>query len=187
MPAASPCCMWPGQQRGWGHVSQQGELVPGSWDTGAWPVTGMQGLVGEEAQYREGPWPGTLRGCGSWWGRAGLLWEAGGGWTRRGGAGDKAETVQHSRWLIAVVNGTALVRGQGLAAQAPHTHVSPSPHPRAFQKRQQQQSALRVMQRNCAAYLKLRHWQWWRLFTKVRGFWGSASLPSAARMITHTA
>uniref|UniRef100_A0A2K6EVL4 Myosin heavy chain 14 n=1 Tax=Propithecus coquereli TaxID=379532 RepID=A0A2K6EVL4_PROCO len=39
---------------------------------------------------------------------------------------------------------------------------------RAFQKRQQQQSALRVMQRNCAAYLKLRHWQWWRLFTKVK-------------------
>uniref|UniRef100_A0A2R9A949 Myosin heavy chain 14 n=1 Tax=Pan paniscus TaxID=9597 RepID=A0A2R9A949_PANPA len=38
----------------------------------------------------------------------------------------------------------------------------------AFQKRQQQQSALRVMQRNCAAYLKLRHWQWWRLFTKVK-------------------
>ncbi|XP_039103074.1 myosin-14 [Hyaena hyaena] len=39
---------------------------------------------------------------------------------------------------------------------------------RAFQKRQQQQSALRVMQRNCAAYLKLRHWQWWRLFIKVK-------------------
>ncbi|XP_038169450.1 myosin-14 [Arvicola amphibius] len=39
---------------------------------------------------------------------------------------------------------------------------------RAFQRRQQQQSALRVMQRNCAAYLKLRNWQWWRLFTKVK-------------------
>uniref|UniRef100_A0A8D1HX89 Myosin heavy chain 14 n=1 Tax=Sus scrofa TaxID=9823 RepID=A0A8D1HX89_PIG len=39
---------------------------------------------------------------------------------------------------------------------------------KAFQKRQQQQSALRVMQRNCAAYLKLRHWQWWRLFIKVK-------------------
>lgn len=24
------------------------------------------------------------------------------------------------------------------------------------------------MQRNCAAYLKLRNWQWWRLFIKVR-------------------
>lgn len=23
------------------------------------------------------------------------------------------------------------------------------------------------MQRNCAAYLKLRNWQWWRLFIKV--------------------
>ncbi|KAB0348689.1 hypothetical protein FD754_013546 [Muntiacus muntjak] len=39
---------------------------------------------------------------------------------------------------------------------------------KAFQKRQQQQSALKVMQRNCAAYLKLRHWQWWRLFIKVK-------------------
>lgn len=26
---------------------------------------------------------------------------------------------------------------------------------------------MRVIQRNCAAYLKLRNWQWWRLFTKV--------------------
>lgn len=40
-------------------------------------------------------------------------------------------------------------------------------HLRAFTKKQQQLSALRVMQRNCAAYLKLRNWQWWRLFTKV--------------------
>ncbi|XP_069056699.1 myosin-10-like isoform X4 [Pleurodeles waltl] len=39
---------------------------------------------------------------------------------------------------------------------------------KAFQKKQQQMSALKVMQRNCAAYLKLRHWQWWRLFTKVK-------------------
>lgn len=39
---------------------------------------------------------------------------------------------------------------------------------RAFAKKQQQLSALKVLQRNCAAYLKLRHWQWWRLFTKVR-------------------
>lgn len=38
---------------------------------------------------------------------------------------------------------------------------------RAFLKKQQQLSALRVMQRNCAAYLKLRNWHWWRLFTKV--------------------
>uniref|UniRef100_A0A8C5AZD2 Myosin, heavy chain 14, non-muscle n=1 Tax=Gadus morhua TaxID=8049 RepID=A0A8C5AZD2_GADMO len=38
---------------------------------------------------------------------------------------------------------------------------------KAFLKKQQQLSALRVMQRNCAAYLKLRNWQWWRLFTKV--------------------
>ncbi|XP_066568933.1 myosin-10 [Amia ocellicauda] len=39
---------------------------------------------------------------------------------------------------------------------------------RAFQRKQQQLSAVRVMQRNCAAYLKLRSWQWWRLFTKVK-------------------
>ncbi|KAM6967855.1 LOW QUALITY PROTEIN: uncharacterized protein myh14 [Aplochiton taeniatus] len=39
---------------------------------------------------------------------------------------------------------------------------------KAFLKKQQQLSALRVMQRNCAAYLKLRNWQWWRLFTKVK-------------------
>ncbi|XP_052475312.1 myosin-10-like isoform X2 [Carassius gibelio] len=39
---------------------------------------------------------------------------------------------------------------------------------RAFHKKQQQLSAMRVMQRNCAAYLKLRNWQWWRLFTKVK-------------------
>uniref|UniRef100_A0A8D3AST0 Myosin, heavy chain 14, non-muscle n=1 Tax=Scophthalmus maximus TaxID=52904 RepID=A0A8D3AST0_SCOMX len=38
---------------------------------------------------------------------------------------------------------------------------------KAFLKKQQQLSAMRVMQRNCAAYLKLRNWQWWRLFTKL--------------------
>ncbi|GAB5580510.1 myosin-10 isoform X7 [Prionailurus iriomotensis] len=40
--------------------------------------------------------------------------------------------------------------------------------PQAFAKKQQQLSALKVLQRNCAAYLKLRHWQWWRVFTKVK-------------------
>uniref|UniRef100_A0A8C3IW43 Myosin heavy chain 10 n=1 Tax=Chrysemys picta bellii TaxID=8478 RepID=A0A8C3IW43_CHRPI len=39
---------------------------------------------------------------------------------------------------------------------------------KAFAKKQQQLSALKVLQRNCAAYLKLRHWQWWRVFTKVK-------------------
>ncbi|XP_060725107.1 myosin-11a isoform X2 [Tachysurus vachellii] len=39
---------------------------------------------------------------------------------------------------------------------------------KAFAKRQQQLTAMRVIQRNCAAYLKLRNWQWWRLFTKVK-------------------
>lgn len=38
---------------------------------------------------------------------------------------------------------------------------------RAFAKRQQQLTAMKVLQRNCAAYLRLRNWQWWRLFTKV--------------------
>uniref|UniRef100_A0A8B9LA47 Myosin, heavy chain 11b, smooth muscle n=1 Tax=Astyanax mexicanus TaxID=7994 RepID=A0A8B9LA47_ASTMX len=39
---------------------------------------------------------------------------------------------------------------------------------KAFSKRQQQLTAMKVIQRNCAAYLKLKNWQWWRLFTKVR-------------------
>uniref|UniRef100_A0A4W4HRU5 Myosin-9 n=1 Tax=Electrophorus electricus TaxID=8005 RepID=A0A4W4HRU5_ELEEL len=39
---------------------------------------------------------------------------------------------------------------------------------KAFARRQQQLTAMRVIQRNCAAYLKLRNWQWWRLFTKVK-------------------
>ncbi|KAK7113791.1 hypothetical protein V1264_013012 [Littorina saxatilis] len=39
---------------------------------------------------------------------------------------------------------------------------------RNYHKRLQQINAIRVIQRNCAAYLKLRNWQWWRLFTKVK-------------------
>nr|XP_006826038.1 PREDICTED: myosin-10-like isoform X2 [Saccoglossus kowalevskii] len=39
---------------------------------------------------------------------------------------------------------------------------------RNYQKRQQQLSSIRVIQRNCLAYLKLRNWPWWRLFTKVK-------------------
>ncbi|CAB1344647.1 unnamed protein product, partial [Coregonus sp. 'balchen'] len=39
---------------------------------------------------------------------------------------------------------------------------------KAFTKRQQQLTAMKVIQRNCSAYLKLRNWQWWRLFTKVK-------------------
>ena len=35
-------------------------------------------------------------------------------------------------------------------------------------KRTQQLNAIRILQRNCAAYLKLRNWQWWRLYTKVK-------------------
>lgn len=31
----------------------------------------------------------------------------------------------------------------------------------------QQSSAIRVLQRNGLAWMKLRNWQWWRLFTKV--------------------
>nr|XP_021524271.1 myosin-14 [Aotus nancymaae] len=62
----------------------------------------------------------------------------------------------------------SLAKGTAPGGAEPPLCPSPVSPPRAFQKRQQQQSALRVMQRNCAAYLKLRHWQWWRLFTKVR-------------------
>ncbi|XP_060071746.1 myosin heavy chain, non-muscle-like isoform X4 [Ylistrum balloti] len=39
---------------------------------------------------------------------------------------------------------------------------------RNHQRRLQQLSAIRVIQRNCASYLKLRNWAWWRLFTKVK-------------------
>ncbi|XP_062388682.1 myosin-11 [Sardina pilchardus] len=39
---------------------------------------------------------------------------------------------------------------------------------KAFAKRQQQLTAMKVIQRNCSVYLKLRNWQWWRLFTKVK-------------------
>lgn len=38
---------------------------------------------------------------------------------------------------------------------------------RLYQKRMQQSNAIRVLQRNGLAWLKLRNWQWWRLFTKV--------------------
>ncbi|CAH2218332.1 jg22106 [Pararge aegeria aegeria] len=38
---------------------------------------------------------------------------------------------------------------------------------RNYQKRLQQLNAIRIIQRNCAAYLKLRNWQWWRLYIKV--------------------
>ncbi|KAI5723847.1 hypothetical protein M8J76_011739 [Diaphorina citri] len=39
---------------------------------------------------------------------------------------------------------------------------------RNFQKRLQQLNAIRIIQRNCSAYLKLKNWQWWRLYTKVK-------------------
>jgi myosin protein heavy chain len=39
---------------------------------------------------------------------------------------------------------------------------------RNYQKRLQHLNAIRIIQRNCAAYLKLRNWQWWRLYTKVK-------------------
>ena len=39
---------------------------------------------------------------------------------------------------------------------------------RAYSKRQHQHTAIIVVQRNCAAWLKLRNWDWWRLFTKVK-------------------
>lgn len=39
---------------------------------------------------------------------------------------------------------------------------------RNYQKRLQQLNAIRIIQRNCAAYLKLRNWSWWRLYTKVK-------------------
>merc|ERR1712142_367524 len=37
-----------------------------------------------------------------------------------------------------------------------------------FAKRKEQLRAIRIIQRNGLAYLKLRNWTWWRLFTKVK-------------------
>ncbi|XP_065181021.1 myosin-10-like isoform X2 [Sycon ciliatum] len=37
-----------------------------------------------------------------------------------------------------------------------------------FKKLIQQVKAIHVIQRNCQAYLKLRNWPWWKLFTKVK-------------------
>merc|ERR1719466_661960 len=37
-----------------------------------------------------------------------------------------------------------------------------------FSKRKEQLRAIRIIQRNGLAYLKLRNWTWWRLFTKVK-------------------
>merc|ERR1712106_1115433 len=39
---------------------------------------------------------------------------------------------------------------------------------RNYVKRTQQLNAIRILQRNCSACLKLRNWQWWRLYTKVK-------------------
>ncbi|XP_073800856.1 myosin-11 isoform X2 [Danio rerio] len=39
---------------------------------------------------------------------------------------------------------------------------------KAFSNKQKQLTAMKVLQRNCAVYLTLRNWQWWRLFTKVK-------------------
>ncbi|CAH8582992.1 unnamed protein product [Schistosoma turkestanicum] len=39
---------------------------------------------------------------------------------------------------------------------------------RAKEQRIQNIQASKIIQRNCDAYLKLRNWAWWRLFTKVR-------------------
>lgn len=39
---------------------------------------------------------------------------------------------------------------------------------RLYHKRVQQSNAIRILQRNGIAWLKLRNWQWWRLFTKVK-------------------
>ncbi|XP_076345264.1 uncharacterized protein LOC143244459 isoform X1 [Tachypleus tridentatus] len=37
-----------------------------------------------------------------------------------------------------------------------------------YQRRVQQLNAIRILQRNCNSYLKLRDWAWWRLYTKVK-------------------
>jgi myosin protein heavy chain len=37
-----------------------------------------------------------------------------------------------------------------------------------YQKKQQQVNAMRIIQRNGRAFLKLKNWHWWRLFTKIK-------------------
>ncbi|CAF5151459.1 unnamed protein product, partial [Rotaria magnacalcarata] len=37
-----------------------------------------------------------------------------------------------------------------------------------YQRRIQQLNAIRVIQRNGRALLKIRNWKWWRLFTKIK-------------------
>uniref|UniRef100_A0A0N4ZTS6 Myosin heavy chain n=1 Tax=Parastrongyloides trichosuri TaxID=131310 RepID=A0A0N4ZTS6_PARTI len=39
---------------------------------------------------------------------------------------------------------------------------------KSYQLRIQQANAIRILQRNGSAWIKLRNWQWWRLFTKVK-------------------
>uniref|UniRef100_A0A914YEA6 Myosin heavy chain n=1 Tax=Panagrolaimus superbus TaxID=310955 RepID=A0A914YEA6_9BILA len=39
---------------------------------------------------------------------------------------------------------------------------------RFYQRRVEQSNAIRVLQRNGLSWLKLRNWQWWRLYTKVK-------------------
>ncbi|CAF3628233.1 unnamed protein product, partial [Rotaria sp. Silwood2] len=37
-----------------------------------------------------------------------------------------------------------------------------------YQRRIQQLNAIRVIQRNGRALMKIRNWKWWRLFTKIK-------------------
>lgn len=39
---------------------------------------------------------------------------------------------------------------------------------RNYQRRIQQLNAIRVIQRNGRALMKIRNWKWWRLFTKIK-------------------
>lgn len=39
---------------------------------------------------------------------------------------------------------------------------------RNFERRIQQMNAIRVIQRNSRALLKIRNWKWWRLYTKIK-------------------
>ncbi|KHN71634.1 Myosin-11, partial [Toxocara canis] len=39
---------------------------------------------------------------------------------------------------------------------------------RAFKKRIEQSNAVRILQKNGLAWMRLRDWQWWRLFSRVK-------------------
>lgn len=99
-----------------------------------------------------------LRACWRIWAR-----ENGGDvltWRHQSQSQTERPALGYSRGLD---RDNAVSCGLGRAVLLTSTSLSP----RAFAKRQQQLTAMKGgNQRNCAPTLKLRNWQWWRLFTQ---------------------